>query len=522
MSIFGVHDLSDHFSNAMRDADKRGWLVDAVAIGCDPTDDGGADYRYWEARGHTIICRLNNGWWPNGTIPSPSHYSAFALRCANFVRASQGCHIWVIGNEWNLSVERPHDRIITVRDYVSCYRQAYDAIKAVAPSDWVVPAAIGPWNIETGDWLELYRQVLAEVDADALCWHLYTHGSDPALLTSDAKMEPPYEDRHYHFRAYKDLESWTPDDKKSLPVLVTEANQNGQWEATGWIPAAYAEIRKSQFDIRCMCLFRAKMTGDGYNLEGKPAVEHEFECAMEATEEEEDVSEEYQEVYVHRMERGTYDQSDKSEFTLPLGFSLYYCHDPTDETKYNEPEMDMKDAERHPEVKEGRFSATGFFLYSTGVFWLVTEPIYVQNGRALRASAWYMHVFDNAGGGARLGIVNGSGNFDDSFSCPPQERGRMSLDVTWGGWASSYDGVPDREWVQLTTPTVVPTRGAVRVVIEFASNDAGFGAGHFDVVRLEQQLGGSTPPVPPGGDFDWVRLRRVMREELDKTKLGSI
>ena len=66
-----------------------------------------ADYSRWADQGFGIIARLNNGYEPNGTIPLSSRYADFAQRCANFVRNSRGCHIWIIGNEMNFAVERP-------------------------------------------------------------------------------------------------------------------------------------------------------------------------------------------------------------------------------------------------------------------------------------------------------------------------------------------------------------------------------------------------------------------------------
>lgn len=258
--IYGLHDLSERGAQmGVR------WFVDAVAIGHDPNDHSGADYSHWAAMGCEIICRLNNGWNPDGTIPLPELYDDYAQRCANFVQASQGCRVWVIGNEWGNKIERPHGQIVTVEQYVSCYRKVRAAIKAIAPDDWVIPAAIGPWNTESGDWLELYRDVLAQVDCEAICWHIYSHGYNPALVTDDTKMES-YPDRFYNFRCYRDFEAWTPEEKRHLPVLVTEANGDGPWQATGWIPAAYKEIRQSSMDVQCLCLFRAQQTGDGYGL----------------------------------------------------------------------------------------------------------------------------------------------------------------------------------------------------------------------------------------------------------------
>ena len=89
------------------------------------------------------------------------------------------------------------------------------------------------------------------------------------------------------------------------------------------------------------------------------------------------------------------------------------------------------------------------------------------------------------------------------------ERAAIEGAVVWGGWRSfrpgTADHLPAREWAQLKTPEVVPTAGHVRLVVQFNSDYAGFGAGHFDVFRVEQYTdGGTNPnpnPTPTPGDY---------------------
>ncbi|MGB5055037.1 MAG: M23 family metallopeptidase, partial [Nitrospirales bacterium] len=61
----------------------------------------------WSDQGLGVIVVLSNGFQPDGAIPESSQYENFAQRCANFVSASLGASIWVIGNEMNYWVERP-------------------------------------------------------------------------------------------------------------------------------------------------------------------------------------------------------------------------------------------------------------------------------------------------------------------------------------------------------------------------------------------------------------------------------
>src|SRR5437660_11360305 len=67
-----------------------GWITATVAVGANSNDMSGQDFTALANQGHTIICRVNNGYFPNGTIPLASQYDAFATRCANFVTHSPG------------------------------------------------------------------------------------------------------------------------------------------------------------------------------------------------------------------------------------------------------------------------------------------------------------------------------------------------------------------------------------------------------------------------------------------------
>ncbi|RME60717.1 MAG: hypothetical protein D6790_08830, partial [Caldilineae bacterium] len=108
--IFGIHEPGGE--GHMAAAGRKGWIVFTEGVGSDPnefraTGDYNGDYTRWSEAGFGVMVRLNNAYKPNGTIPHRQHYEDFARRCANFVRASRGCHIWIIGNEMNFWVERP-------------------------------------------------------------------------------------------------------------------------------------------------------------------------------------------------------------------------------------------------------------------------------------------------------------------------------------------------------------------------------------------------------------------------------
>ena len=104
--IFGIHDPGGEA--IMTTAGKPGWVVFTEGLGSDPSNFSGVDYTAWSQQNLGIMVRLNNGYGYEGTLPLSNQYENFAKRCANFVANSNGCKIWIIGNEPNLPTERPY------------------------------------------------------------------------------------------------------------------------------------------------------------------------------------------------------------------------------------------------------------------------------------------------------------------------------------------------------------------------------------------------------------------------------
>ena len=117
--ILGLHDSGGAY--IFREAGKSGWIVFTHELGHDPTHLGGFDYTPWADMG--VIARLNNGYAPNGTIPAPDHYAGFVVRVGNWVKASRGCHIWVLGNEMQKDNEQPPDWYTSPEDYAALLRR---------------------------------------------------------------------------------------------------------------------------------------------------------------------------------------------------------------------------------------------------------------------------------------------------------------------------------------------------------------------------------------------------------------
>lgn len=262
--LFGMHDYSPDWVAMVRDAGKQAWCVHTTAIGCDPNDRGGKQY----PTDTVNIVRLNNGYGSGGTIPLPHRYGDFARRAANFVAASQNIDFVVIGNEIALRWEAPEGQMITLQNYLDCYRKVYLAIKGVAPQVRIAPQAPAPWNIETPDcpdWIDQLTRMLTGAGemVDWICLHAYTRGYDQNSFHTGAKMDPPWNKYHSGWEALYDYMKAIPQTHRHLPVLISEMNGDGSWSdhQTGWIQKAYSVIGawndnpKNQ-KILGSCLFR--------------------------------------------------------------------------------------------------------------------------------------------------------------------------------------------------------------------------------------------------------------------------
>lgn len=283
MSKF-LHALHD-VDGAELMADKPGWLVVTVAIGHDPHDFSGANFYAWTSRGYSVIVRLNNGYAPAGTIPTPDRYADFAIRCANFVGASPGASFVIIGNEPNHENERPNGQIIYPENYADCYRRCYQQIKARSAAVKVLVAGCAPWDNSSGmDWLDYWRIVLVHCGVcDGFALHTYTHGPDPALITSEEKQHG----WHWQFRVYQEQCNAIADtDLDYLPVFLTETDQIEPWldQDNGWVQAAYGEIDAWNQagrtpKIHCLALYRSNQD-DQWSFAAKNGVKQAFQTVV--------------------------------------------------------------------------------------------------------------------------------------------------------------------------------------------------------------------------------------------------
>src|ERR1051326_8548553 len=227
--LYGIHDHSpdpteylNHIKNA---TGAGGWITATVALGADTNNFASDNFSTLANAGHTIICRLNYGYFPDGTIPVPSKYDAFATRCKNYVANSAGCNIWLIGNELNLSAEWPFDgarfTYVSPQDYANCFRKAYNAIKSVRPNDKVIPQASAPWGGPYGagtqnvggmnypsdgqplSWVQYKNQVLSAITnsgpLDGIALHIGSRGYHYADIHSTNKISAGGQNLYFSF-----------------------------------------------------------------------------------------------------------------------------------------------------------------------------------------------------------------------------------------------------------------------------------------------------------------------------------
>lgn len=294
--LFGLHEPGGE--RHMAEKGKRGWILFTEEVGRDPANRSGKDFRPWADAGYGVLVRINHGYGPTqGTIPYEAHYDAFAQRVANYVQNSPGAHLWIIGNETNLPVEWPRylgpEERITAARYAACFAKCRAKIKALPghSGDAVIVQPTAPWNDQVGQgWIEYHAEVLHRLGSgglDGIAIHTYTHGSDPNLIYSTAKMNPPYQDRYYNFYAYRDFMNAIPSWARSLPVYLTEMTQTpGGWADvnSGWVKNAYKEIhwwnqQSGTQKIRAAILYRWPRLDDSY-IDGKWGVINDFRDAM--------------------------------------------------------------------------------------------------------------------------------------------------------------------------------------------------------------------------------------------------
>lgn len=295
-TIYGIHD-PDGLSFFQQN-NASGWLVHSVHV----WNDAPADYNALVSTGCRVIVRLNNGYGSEGTIPQPSGYDAFAKQCANWVAASKGAKLFIIGNEMNIAAERPNGQPILPANYVTCFQKCRAAIQAKPglSNVNVIPGAIGPYNIQTnypanpsGDWVKYFQDVLTPLanQCDGIAIHCYSRGQNAGDVTSPDKFGAPYQNNFRGFLAYQNFMNAVPASMRNLPVYLTETqpliNDAPNWlnQNNGWVTAAFAEINRwnsipTNQPIQALAMFRWLNTDPNWSFSTKGAVLDDFRNAI--------------------------------------------------------------------------------------------------------------------------------------------------------------------------------------------------------------------------------------------------
>lgn len=317
--IYGIHDADPdplEYMNHIITGVGSGWVTATVAVGANPNDFSGVDFTHLANRGYTVICRLNYGYYPTGTIPLPGQYDNFATRCKNFVQATAGCSIWLIGNECNLPPEWPFDgsrfSYISPQSYASCYRKCYNAIRTVRPTDKILPqpsatfaGPLGAGHMDVNgtayphdplplNWVTYQNQVLASCKAsgpvDGISLHIGSRGYTYSDIHSTQQINAGGQNLYWSFYSYRDWVNYgIPTNMWNLPIYATECNGYYYWSGghpeapekhyePGWMQEIHAEINRHNQTayqqgkpiFRCINFYRWCGFCDGWFMDGSP------------------------------------------------------------------------------------------------------------------------------------------------------------------------------------------------------------------------------------------------------------
>ena len=506
--LYGMHDLCPNDV-----LNGKGTIVHAARLGHNPGDNSGVDLSHLQ---ETVICRIQHGWAPDGTLPEEPLLPLYLKRIRNFALASEGFGIWVAWNEPNHSQERPHGQIITPQYAASSYLQIRETIRSLPgrADDLVLVGAIAPWNLETGDWLEYMRQVYSLLgdNVDGITLHAYTHGAHPDLVFSDER-------RHgwlWHFRTYQQqIREGIPERLHDRPFYITETDQGDDaWidYNSGWVQNAYRDIddwnKSGEPTIRSLVLYRWAF--DQWEIKDKPGVRGDLHAAMEHGYTWTDVKPPDPDPPEESMLKnpsfeGGWHEQGANQLVLPDEWSVEY--------------LEGANPWHRPEIKpneefatDGRYSIRAFAPEHSRTFFGIGQEVDAEPGQ------WYRFSAD-----VRL-ESKPDGRLAGFVGIQPWGAGIFQRQMVWGKETQAQV-----TWQRIEVITQA-FGGKIRVSMA-ATNDFATrnNTTWWDNAKLEKwECEGGTPEPPeppdppqPGDPVDYDRIARIMRDELDKTRLGS-
>ena len=326
-NLYGVHDMVREWIDEIAiPSGKSFWGLSVHSIGMDPNNTSNDLPLYNPSSKRIVqIARLNHAYdGHNGTFPqrepydryawgSSPNYINFAKRVARFIvsatKACQAanikpCYNWILGNEPNLTGERPQGQVITAEMAAELYTIVWKEVHGGTSVHehakhrlWV--AAVAPYNIDTGDWIKYQLDMMniihttGGITPDAFTGHAYTRGGNPAMVAGSQKMNPPFSDRYSGFRTFEDLlMKGTPHWASQLPFLITEFDEYDAWvdENTGAVKAAYTCVDSWNHlidtgpvynPVQGLVMYRyPDIQGDKWGFENKNGVKQDFKEAV--------------------------------------------------------------------------------------------------------------------------------------------------------------------------------------------------------------------------------------------------
>jgi hypothetical protein len=394
-------------------------------------------------QGITPIVRLNWGYYPDGTIPLPSEYDRFTDLCLELIDWSLGCDLWILGNEPNHPVEWPGDEPIMYYQYAKCYIQMWNKLNNIGRAEYqtrkdrLLVAPIAPWSMnETGSAYDYMRLMLHAILGDGICpegiaLHTYTHGQDPALITSEQRMNPPFEFKRYEFRAYRDMIACIPPELIGTPLYITETNPGAHaisdeiegWQDsnTGWVQEAHKEIDRWNlanplWNIRCLALYRWPHY-DRWWMEGKGALADDIRAAfalnirphMEPEPDDEEkppmawtkiADDRFNGAYPARDDPYTGEQN-CSELEVPQGWQFSWKWDNVEPGRLVRPEVKERPPSS-PSSLEG--SSVGIHVTNATMDCVLWRRFPVKMGSKIRTNISVMGDADDGNAGITMGI----------------------------------------------------------------------------------------------------------------------
>ncbi len=305
-----------------------GWVVFYRSMARAAQVYSGDDFRQFTEAEIGVICCLEWDQGEGGTVPAPGLVKPFRQRCRNYVEASTGCHVWIIGNEmnavsqWPLTGQRAESIVprapahqvmepryrpdrypllfntpgaeiqeghfpISPAHYVDCYIQVRESIKTLPghEQDLVLVGAVAPWNTDakdpdnpSGDWIRYFTAIASALQGgqcEGFALHTATLGPDPELLLSDRTLSFPFGGYKAGFRCFEDFIAAVPPQHRRLPLFITEASQLRPWldANDGWVFQACTLIQDynqahTHSPVRCLSLFQWE-TDSPWAIRGK-------------------------------------------------------------------------------------------------------------------------------------------------------------------------------------------------------------------------------------------------------------